>query len=69
MITRGMCFGGISFLLSSPRAVRAVALEDTEVVMITRKNINGLMNDYPEFVLELLREMAERVRKTNKSID
>jgi len=27
------------------------------------------MNEYPDFVLELLREMAERLRETNKSID
>jgi membrane protein len=69
VITRGMCFGGMSFLLSSPRVARAVALEDTEIVTITRENINSLINDYPEFAIELLREMAERLRETNKSID
>ncbi len=69
VITKGMCFGGISFLLSSPRVATAVALEDTEVVMITGKNINSLMNDYPEFMLELLRKMAERLRETNRTID
>ncbi len=69
VITRGMCFGAMSFILSSPRAAMAVALDDVEVVIITRENINSLLNDYPEFVLELLREMAERLRETNKSLD
>jgi membrane protein len=69
VITSGKCFGGMSFLLSSPRVAMAVALEDVELVIITRENINSLMNEYPDFVLELLREMAERLRETNKSID
>jgi len=69
VITSGMCFGGMSFFLSSPRVAMAVALEDVELVIISRNNINSLMNEYPEFVLELLREMAERLQETNQSID
>ena len=69
IITSGKCFGGMSFLLSSPRVATAVALEDVELVIVTRENINSLMNEYPDFVLELLREMAERLRETNKLID
>jgi len=69
VITSGKCFGGMSFLLSSPRVAMAVALDDVELVIITRENVNSLMNEYPEFILELLREMAERLKETNKSLD
>jgi len=69
VITAGRCFGGMSFLLSSSRVARAVALEDVELVTINNENINKLMNDFPEFVVEILREMAERLRETNKVID
>ena len=69
VITEGKCFGGMSFLLSSPRMAQAVALEDVELVAIDNGNIDKLMNEYPAYVIEILREMAERLRDTNKVID
>ncbi len=69
IVEAGKCFGGLSFLLSSPRAATAVALEDVELVVIDNANINMLMNEYPEFVVEMLREMAQRLRETNKVMD
>lgn len=69
IITAGRCFGGMSFFLSSSRVARAVALEDVELVTINNENINNLMNEFPEFVVEILREMAERLRDTNRVID
>jgi membrane protein len=69
VITAGRCFGGMSFLLASPRVARAVALDDAELVIVNNENINNLMNDYPEFVVEILREMAERLRESNRVID
>ena len=69
VISAGKCFGGMSFLLSSPRVAMAVAMEDVELVVISAQNIGSLMNEYPDFVLEILREMAERIREMNKAID
>ncbi len=69
VITPGRCFGGMSFLLSSARVAQAVALEDVELVTINNENINNLMNEYPEFVVDMLREMMERLRESNKVID
>jgi membrane protein len=69
VIQAGKCFGGMSFLLSSPRLAMAVALEDVEVVVISSENIGNLMNEYPDVVLEIFREMAERIREINNTID
>ncbi len=69
VITEGKCFGGMSFLLSSPRMAQAVALEDVELVAIDNGNIDKLMNEYPAYVIEILREMAERLRDTNRVTD
>jgi membrane protein len=69
VITPGRCFGGMSFFLGSLRVARAVALQDVELVTISNENINNLMNEFPEFVVEILREMAERLRETNKVVD
>ena len=62
----GQYFGVVSFLLGTPRIAAAVALEETELVMITKKNINDLMNESPEFILAMLKETALRLRETNK---
>jgi membrane protein len=69
VIPQGKSFGGLSFLLSSPRAATAVALEEVELVMLNNENIGNLMNEFPEFVVEMLREMALRLRETNRVID
>jgi len=69
VITAGKCFGGMSFLLASPRVATAIALADVELVVISNENINNLMNDYPEFVVDILRDMASRLRDANKAID
>jgi YihY family inner membrane protein len=66
VITPGKWFGGMSFFLSSPRMARAAALEDVELVVISNENINNLMNEYPEFVVGMLREMAQRLREANR---
>ena len=65
----GKCFGAISFLLSIPRVATATALEDVELVTISNENIDRLMNEYPEFVIEILREIALRLREANKVVD
>jgi membrane protein len=65
VITEGKCFGEMSFLLSLPRVVTATALDDVEVVAISNENINNLMNEYPAFVVEMLRDMATRVREAS----
>jgi len=65
-VTAGQYFGVVSFLLSTPRIAAAVAQDDVELVMITRKNITDLMNESPDFILAMLRETAMRLRETNK---
>jgi hypothetical protein len=65
----GKCFGAMSFLLSTTRTATATALEDVELVIIASDNIDKMMNEYPEFVIEILREIATRLRETNKAVD
>lgn len=69
VIPEGTYFGEMSYLLSSKRVVTASALDDVALVAISNENINNLMNEYPQFVFEMLRDMAKRLRETNKLID
>ena len=69
VIPEGKYFGEMSYLLSAPRVVTAVALDAVELVAISHENINKLMNEYPEFVIAMLQELAGRLREINKMID
>jgi membrane protein len=69
VIPEGKFFGAMSYLRSTPRIVTAVALDDVELVAISSENISKLMNEYPDFVMKMLREMAERLHETNTLID
>ncbi len=68
-IPEGKCFGEMSFLLAAPRLSTAVAINAVELVSINNENVTQLMNEYPEFVVEILREMALRLREAGKLID
>lgn len=67
-IMAGKCFGESSFLLAAPRADKAVALDAVELVIISSENIHNLMNEFPGFVVEMLKELAVRLRETNKLV-
>ena len=69
VIPEGRCFGEMSFLLSSPRIVTAMALDDVDLVAISNETLSTLMNDDPQFVVEMLRDMAKRLREANTLID
>ena len=65
-VKAGQYFGVVSFLLDSSRIATAVALDDVELVMITRQNISHLMSESPDFILAMLKEAALRLRETGK---
>jgi membrane protein len=64
-VSAAQYFGVVSFLLGSPRIATAVALDDVELVAITRQNISHLMNESPDFILAMLKETALRLKETN----
>ncbi len=68
-VRAGKCFGEMSFLLAAPRLSTAVAVQDVELVSIDNENVAQLMNEYPEFVVGVLREMALRLREAGMLID
>ncbi len=58
-------FGEMSFLLARPRSATTVALDDVELLVISNDTIVALMNEFPQLVLTMLKEMAVRMRETN----
>jgi membrane protein len=62
----GEYFGEMAMLLTAPRSATATASEpDTRVLAISAANLQDVLNQNPQIVLSLLREMAERLRLAN----
>jgi CRP-like cAMP-binding protein len=64
----GAVIGELSFLNGGARAVSVVALEDAELVVLTRKAFDGLLKDHPELGFRLcrvvLKVLASRLKKS-----
>jgi membrane protein len=65
-VRAGQYFGVVSFLLETPRITAAAALDDVELILITRQNLTELMTDSPEIIFAVLKEAALRLQETNK---
>ncbi len=66
--SRGTVMGELCILDNHPRAITAVALEDTTLVALSRENFNRLITEYPEigakFLKGLLLAVSIRLRKS-----
>ena len=61
-------FGEMSLIDGSPRSATAIAREATEVAMIDERSFLYLVEKNPAFALDLLRRLAQRLRRTNESL-
>lgn len=66
----GAMIGVLCILDGTPRAVTAVAREDTVLVVLTRENFDQLIREHPELGTELLKGMLLAVSvRLRKSFD
>jgi membrane protein len=65
----GEYFGEMSMLLDTQRTMSAIAQEpDTELVGISRDNLEAVLKENPKIILSILREMAARLKHTDEYI-
>ena len=65
----GGYFGEMSMLLDAPRTATAEGGPDgAELVEVARGNFDVLLRENPEIVQRLLRELADRLRRTNEQL-
>ena len=62
----GEFFGEMALIDESPRSATAIAEEDnTELEVLDRENFLRMIREYPEFALDIMRELSERTRLGN----
>jgi uncharacterized membrane protein len=63
---RGQVFGEVSLLDGGPRTSTALALEDTEVLILNRSHLLEIITKYPHSAMDLLTVIGARLRATDQ---
>jgi len=61
-------FGELALIDNSPRSAAAIAAEPSEVALISRDTFLELVRHNPAFSLYVMRQLANRIRRMNKSL-
>lgn len=61
-------FGEMALIDDAPRSAAAIALDETEVVVIDRTNFLRMVGEFPPFSLHVMARLADRIRKMNQSL-
>ena len=65
----GAVFGELSLLDGKPRSANVIAIEDTTLIMLRRQDFLQLVHKAPQIAIELLAELASRLRRTDRQIE
>ena len=68
MLNEGEFFGEMALLDGESRSANVIALEKTEVLTLNREDFLVVLHDYPQIAIQLLKEMAHRLRKSDRQI-
>lgn len=67
-LQHGSIVGEISIVLPGPRSASVVASTDCEFVEVDEKRFPFLVQQTPFFAIQVMRVMAERLRRTNQMV-
>ena len=63
----GGIVGELALIEPAPRSATAEARTDARVVRVDEKDFTYLVQEHPTFALQVMRVMAERLRRTNEA--
>jgi membrane protein len=66
IMKKGEYFGEMAMLLNAPRNATAQAAEPTELVIISQDNFETLLQEEPQIVISVLKEMATRLSEVTQ---
>ena len=67
-LEKGNFFGEMTLFDEQPRSADVVATEPTRCLVFTAWGFQGMIRTYPKMAHEVMKEMARRLRQTNKSL-
>lgn len=69
VIPPGEIFGEIALLDGGVRTADAVAIEDTELLVIERRDFIPLVREHPEIAMKLIEMVCARLRRTSEQVE
>lgn len=66
LLSPNQIFGEMALLDGQPRSATAVAVEASDLVVLTRQEFLACLTIYPEVAIALLSELSSRLRRTNR---
>ncbi len=67
-LTHGSIVGEVGIVLPGPRSASVIAKSDCEFVAVDDKRFQFLVQQTPFFATQVMRVMAERLRKVNQMV-
>jgi CRP-like cAMP-binding protein len=68
ILSEGDFFGEMSLLDGQTRSANVTATEESELLVIRREEFLQILHDYPQIAINLLKELAQRIRKSDEHI-
>ncbi len=69
IISRGGLFGEIALLDGEPRTADAVALEETDLLVLERSRFQPFLSERPDLALRLITVLCKRLRQTSEHLE
>lgn len=64
----GNYFGEMAILEAAPRSATVMTVEPCEFLVLNTKDLSDLLSKYPAIALKILKNLSQRLRKTNEQI-
>ena len=68
ILSDGDFFGEMSLLDGHTRSANVTAIEESELLVIRREEFLQMLKDFPQIAINLLKELAQRIRKSDEHI-
>ena len=68
ILSDGDFFGEMSLLDGHTRSANVTAIEEAELLVIRREEFLQMLHDFPQIAINLLKELAQRIRKSDEHI-
>jgi CRP/FNR family cyclic AMP-dependent transcriptional regulator len=68
ILSEGDFFGEMSLLDGQTRSANVTAIDESELLVIRREEFLQMLHDYPQIAINLLKELAQRIRKGDEHI-
>ncbi len=68
ILSEGDFFGEMSILDGQNRSANVVTLDDSKIMIVRREDFLQMLHDYPQIAINLLKELAHRLRRSDAQI-